>query len=287
VQAHHSRAVEIQLGTERLLLLEERLTSDEIQQRAMDKRSGAFSSGIGGLLQRPKVDEVSLVARQRRLLPFWHVVATSHYEYERNREYTVPGSAPEVTAVTVEGQLHELDRKVGAQAAFRLSALEHCRDDFRSETFTDGLSGAAVADGATVIAGPRSEIGDPQTLAADETIVLPPEQRASYVVRKTLAEVMKPVQADRILDEKIVLETTDLYYRPVWAFQFAWRDKTGVVEVDSISGQAATGKQMLSQIKVALSRDVLFDIGADTVGLFVPGGSIAVKLAKAALDSRQ
>ena len=33
-----------------------------------------------------------------------------------------------------------------------------------------------------------------------------------------------------------------------------------------------------------MSRRRLFDIGADTVGLLVPGGSIAVKVARAALD---
>ena len=42
----------------------------------------------------------------------------------------------------------------------------------------------------------------------------------------------------------------------------------------------------MTQIKGMLNRDLLFDIGADTVGLFVPGGSIAVKLAKAAIDSK-
>ena len=82
-----------------------------------------------------------------------------------------------------------------------------------------------------------------------------------------------------------MLQTTDLYYRPVWAFEFAWKDKHGVIEVDSISGETKSGKGMMSQMKGMLSRDLLFDIGADTVGLFVPGGSIAVKLAKAAIDS--
>ena len=125
-----------------------------------------------------------------------------------------------------------------------------------------------------------------QTLEANETVVIPPEQRASFVVRKTLADVMKPVQADKILEEKIVLQTTDLYYRPVWAFEFAWRDKRGVIEVDSINGHTQSGKPMMAQVKGLLNRDLLFDIGADTVGLFVPGGSIAVKLAKAAIDSK-
>lgn len=279
--------MEIQLGDERLLLLDERLTGDQIQQLAMDKRIGAFGGGLGSLLQRPKIEEVSFVSRQRRLLPFWHVAATSHYVYERHRDYTVPASASEVTAVTVHDQRHELDQRMGAQNAFRLPVLEHCQNDFRSESYTDGLSGQPVADGPAIITGPKSEIGDPQTLAADETIVLPPEQRASFVVRKTLADVMKPVQADKILEETIVLQTTDLYYRPIWAFEFAWRDKHGVIEVDSITGNTQSGKAMMTQVKGMLNRDLLFDIGADTIGLFVPGGSIAVKLAKAAMDKRK
>ena len=279
--------MEIQLGEERLLLLEEHLTSDEIQQKAMDKRVSAFGGGIGGLLQRPKAEEVTFMGRQRRLMPLWHIAATSHYVYERNREYTVPAASGEVTAVTVHGQRHEMNQRLGSQAAFRLPLLEHCQNDFRSESFTDGVTGAAVGDGPAVITGPKSEIGDLQALETAETIVVPPEQRASYVVRKTLAEVMKPMQADRILEETIVLQTTDLYYRPVWAIEFAWRDKLGVIEIDSITGDAKAGKGMMTQVKGMLNRDLLFDIGADTVGIFVPGGSIAVKLAKAAIDTNR
>jgi hypothetical protein len=278
--------VEIQLGDERLFQLTERLSGDEIQQRAMDKRASAFGGGIGSLLSRPKAEEVTYVSRQRRLLPFWHVAASSHYVYERTRDYTVPAASPEVTAVTVHGQRHEMDQRLGNQPAFLLPLLEHCQSDFRSESFIDGLTGSPVADGPALITGPKSEIGDVQTLEADETIVLPPEQRASFVVRKTLADVMKPVQADRILEETIALQTADLYYQPLWAFEFAWRDKSGVIEVDSITGETRSGKGMLTNVKGMLNRDVLFDIGADTVGLFVPGGSIAVKLAKAAIDSK-
>ncbi len=280
--------MEIQLGEERLLLLEERLTRDEIQVRAMDKRAGAFGGGLGSFLQRPKAEEVTLVSRQRRLMPFWNVAASSHYVYERTRDYAVPGSAPEVTAVTIDGKRHELDQGSGAQHAFRLTALEHCQDDFRSESFIDGVSGAHVPEAPALITGPKSEIQDPQALAAEETSVIPPEQRASFVVRQTLAQVMKPVQADRILEESIVLEKTDLYYRPVWAFEFAWRDKRGVIEIDSITGQTAAGKPIAGgQARGMLTRDLLFDIGADTIGLFVPGGSIAVKLAKAAIDQKK
>src|SRR4051812_25258583 len=281
--------MEIQLATERLFLLDDRMTSEYAEKLASERRAQAFGSGIGSLLQRPKPEDIHLIASQRRVEPLWHVAARATYVYERRREYTVPGSAPEVQAVTIEDKRYELDHGGAGAKAFTMMALEQCRDEFRNESFVDGMTGAAVADGPTVVNGPKQEIGDPQELASRGTIVVPPEQRASFVVRTALAGVMKAVQADKILEESVVLETTDLMYRPVRAFEFAWkgRDKSGVIEIDMITGQFRQGRPLIGQIRGMLNRDVLFDVGADTVGLFVPGGSIAVKLAKAALDSNR
>jgi hypothetical protein len=276
--------MEITLATERLFLLEERLTIDEIQQRAMDRRTAA----LGSLLSKPKPEEVTLVNKQRRLEPFWHVAGHATYVYERNRDYSVPAAAADVEALTINGTRYE-GQAAGQSRAFRVPAREHCRAEFRSETFVDGLTGAAVPEGPQLISGPRSEVADPATLADGDTIVVPPENRASYVVRALISEIMKPVQADTVLEEAVVLEATDLFYRPVWAFEFAWagKGKQAIVEIDSVTGQTRAGKALVSQIKGALNRDLLFDVGADTVGLFVPGGSIAVKLAKAAIDSKK
>jgi hypothetical protein len=281
--------MEIQLATERLFVLEDRLTAEDAEQRANEKRMQAFGGGIGSLLQRPKPEDIVIVARQRRLEPFWHVSARAEYIYERQREYAVPGSAPEVQQVTIEGKLYELEHAGSRMGVFRMAALEHCRDEFVHDVYLDGVSGVPVPDGATIVDGPRKEISDPTELAADGTLVLPPEQRASFVVRKALAEVMKPVQADRILQESVALDATDLFYRPVWAFEYSWqgRGKSGVIEVDTATAQVRQGKPLLGQIRGIFTRDVLFDVGADTVGLIVPGGSIAVKLAKAAIDRRQ
>lgn len=276
--------MEITLAPERLFLLEERLTLDEITQRAMDKRTSA----LGSLLSKPKPEEVTLVNKQRRLEPFWHVAGHAIYVYERNREYSVPAAAADVEALTIHDTRYE-SQAAGATRAFRVPALEHCRTEIRSESFVDGLTGAAVADGAQIIGGPRSEIADPATLAEGDTIALPPENRASYVVRALMGELIKPVQADKVLEEEVVLEATDLFYRPVWAFEFTWngKGKNAIIEIDAVTGQTRAGKALASQIRGALNRDLLFDVGADTVGLFVPGGSIAVKLAKAAIDNNK
>ena len=65
--------MEIEFAEQHVYVLDERLTVDEIRQRAMDRRTAAFGSGIGNILQRPKAEDIELVANQRRLEPFWHV----------------------------------------------------------------------------------------------------------------------------------------------------------------------------------------------------------------------
>jgi hypothetical protein len=278
--------MDIQLGTQRILVLEDRESADVLRQRAMDKRSQAFASGIGSLLSRPKAEEIELVTSQRRLEAFWHVAGKATYVYERRRSYAVPASAPEVREVSVHGATYPIADSGPTARTFSLDAVEHCREDLSHELNVDARAGTPVVDAATVLGGPRREVADPAALAVDDTVVVPPEHRASYVVRQLLGEMLKPVQADTILEESLTLETTDLVYRPVWAYEFHWKpkDKRGVVEIDAVTGAIKAGGSLLPHLGKVITRDALFDIGADTVGLLVPGGSIAVKVARAALD---
>jgi hypothetical protein len=277
--------MEIALADQHVFVLDERLTADEIRQKAMDRRGGAFGSGLGNLLQRPKPEDIELVASQRRLEPFWHVACQARYVYDRSRDYSVPASGPEVRAVTVSGQDIPVAQS-GGRGAFMLSTVEHCRDEFTGELFADGVTGAPVGDAATIVTGPHQEVGDLAALGENNTIVIPPEQRASFVVRQLLATMMKPVQADSMSEESMTIQNIDLYYRPWWAFEFLWKpkDKKGVVELDAITGQVRPGQALAARVTKMINRDALFDIGADTVGLLVPGGSIAVKVARLAVD---
>ncbi len=278
--------MDIELGSQRILTLEEREGVDALRQRAMDKRTQAFGTGLGSLLQRAKAEEIDLVTTQRRLEPFWHVVGRAHYVYDRRREYPVVASAPEVHEVTLHDTTYPVVDAGRNARTFTLSVVEHCREEIAHDVTVDARTGAPVPDAAAVLAGSHREVTDPATLAEGDTIVVPPEHRASFVVRKLLSEMLKPVQADTIIEETLTLETTDLVYRPIWAFEFHWRpkDRRGVVEIDAVTGAVRAGGSLLPQLGKVITRDALFDIGADTIGLLVPGGSIAVKVARAALD---
>jgi hypothetical protein len=276
--------MDIAFADQHAYLLEERLSVEEIRQRAMDRRAGAFGSGIGSILQRPKADDIELVASQRRLEPFWHVEAHARYVYDRSRTYTIAASAAEVRDVTVHGMEQPI-----SGGSFSLPTIEHCREELAGTLYVDGATGEPSPDGASIVTGPKREITDFAALEENDTVVLPPEQRASYVVRQLLGTMMKPIHADTLNEESLSVDHVDLYYRPWWAFEFRWKpkEKTAVVELDAISGEMRPGQALTARVSKMVSRDALFDIGADTVGLLVPGGSIAVKVAKMAIDKTE
>jgi hypothetical protein len=278
--------MDIQMTEHRIFRLEPRLSADTLRQRAMDRRTTAFGGGIGGLLGRPKADDVELVAFQQRVEPFWHVSCRAHYVYDRSRTYSVPPSAPDVRSVTLLGQDYPVEPTGKGPAGFALPVVEHCREEYAEEVFVDAVTGAPVADGLLMTSGEKHLVDDPATLADGETIVVPAEERASSVVRQLLARMLRPLQADVVTEESLEIDHLELFYRPVTAFQFRWpsKDKVGVLEFDALTGEARSASSLRAQLTRVVTRDALFDIGADTVGLLIPGGNIAVKVARVAID---
>jgi hypothetical protein len=273
--------MEIQLAEQKIFALNEKVTVEQARLRAMDKRTTLFTSGMNVLLQRIKPEEVELLAMQKRWEPFWNVVCTTRLVYDRTRKFNVPVTGPEVQSIT----LQEVDYPA-ANRAITFAAVEHCREEYHQQVFFDGVSGA-TQELSNLLSDNRVELNDLSEFAARaNTIVVPPEIRASFVMRQVLQTMLKPVQADVIFEEVVNVEAIDLYYRPIFAYEFRWKtkDKTAVAEIDGVTGEMRNAKSLRQQMNIPISRDALFDIGADTIGMLVPGGNIAVKLAKVAID---
>lgn len=61
-----------------------------------------------------------------------------------------------------------------------------------------------------------------------------------------------------------------------------------VLECDGLTGEIKTGGATLKdQIRKVMNREMLFDISAEAVGAVIPGGGIAIKLAKAVVDMQK
>jgi hypothetical protein len=136
---------------------------------------------------------------------------------------------------------------------------------------------------------PALEIISLETFKPDGVLVVPPQARATAVVRQVMSEVVESVQAQVIHEERVDVSVMDLYFHPIYAFEYEWaaKNKRVVVEYDGLTGEVHSGgKRLGEQIRGMLTRDLLFDVTADAVSMIVPGGGIAVKLVKAVVDRK-
>jgi len=278
--------MQITVADERALLLQEQISMEQAEGRAWSKKGDAFGTitKMTRLLQQSKDDEFELAYKEHRYQPFWHVVCTAHYSYERISPYSVATSGPEVESVTIKGTEYTAD---GGSIA--ITGLDHCVEEEHQERFVEGMTGDTTPDLADYLKFPATTIAEEalDSFAPEGTIVVPPQARASAIVREMLAGMIKSFQADRIVEEKVEVERVDLYYRPVYAFRYRWlsKDKEAIMECDALTGELRPGGKTFQQyLGKVLDAEFLFDVGVDAVDLLVPGGGIAIKVAKKGLD---
>jgi hypothetical protein len=270
--------MEFAVAEERAYLLREEVTPEQAKEKAWDRKSSVFG-GLSRLVFRPKGEDVQIVYSEKRYEPFWHIACRTSYVYELHRKFTVPVSGPEVKRVTTGNQEFVL----GEQPHFILSGTEHCEEKEAKEVFVDAVSGEEQ-EWKHYLNYSREEIADLSAFAPQDAIVVPPETRASFVVRQVLGDMLKAIQADVIHEDLVEVSTIDLYLKPVYAFEYHWqsKDRSAVAEFDGLTGEMRTGgKALRQQIGQMLTPELLFDVGVDAVDLLVPGGGIAIKMARA------
>jgi hypothetical protein len=260
---------------------------DVARDRVEQKKMNLVAGMLGALLSRSKPEELQLATMENRVEPFWLLAASSRTVYDRAHTYTVAAGSPEVRSVTVLGQELPIVPQLKVGPAFTLTGVEHCVQELQTHQTFDGITGMKV-DLLKYINAPKTEIADITTFAPEGILVVPPQVKANAVVRQVTAEVVQPVQnVQAIHEERVNIETIDLNFHPIYAFEYEWaaKNKKVVIEFDPLTGEMHTGgKKWSDQIKGMLTRDLIFDITADAFGTIVPGGSIAVKLVKAVVD---
>jgi hypothetical protein len=287
--------MELRLPTPHAYIVNPTLQHDAAQQQAIDKRITIVAGGLSGLFSRPKPEEVDLAYAEFRYEAFWHAVATVRYVFERNKTFTVPVMGAEVRKVTVLGQefevtapqppqpqqssptafLQQIGQQIGISGnvtrTFSVPGIEYCIDENRQERFLDTTAGQAVLNGADYVRKDKTELTDLSVLSANGALVATPQMTASKVLRTLLATMAKQIQADKLLEEGTTVETCDLYFRPVYAFELAWRpkNKVAVAEFDGVTGAMINGKVVRSG-GAMLAPEALFDISADNIASLFP-----------------
>ncbi len=295
--------MELHLPAPHAFIVNPTLQRDDAQQQAIDKRTSIVAGGLSGLFSRPKAEEVDLAYAEFRYEAFWHVVATVRYVFERNKTFTVPVTGAEVRKVTVLGQefemvtpapqqpqqssptafLQQIGQQIGIAGnvtrTFAVPGVEYCIDENRQERFLETVTGQAVQNGPDYVRKDKTELTDLAVLSADGALTATPQMTASKVLRTMLATMAKQIQADKLLEESTMVETCDIYFRPVYAFELAWRpkNKTAVAEFDGVTGAMVNGKVMRSG-GAMLAPEELFDINAENIASLFPATVSGVQL---------
>jgi len=281
VSKFRGESMEISLAEEHAYYFIPQISLDTARDRIEKKKSSLF----GTLISRPNPTEIQAVSVESRLQPYWLVSATSRTAYDRQQVYNIPIKGDEVKEVTVLGQRMRLSSK--GNPSFTLNGTEHCLEEHELTSYFDGLSGQK-ADLNRFQKFTKTEITDLEHFVPDGMLVVPPQMKASAIIRQVLSEVIKPVTKAQIIhEERVDIESLEVNFHPVYAFEYEWasKGKRVIVEFDALLGDSRTGgKKWSDNIKGILTRDLFFDVTADAVGMFVPGGGIAVKLVRAVVD---
>jgi hypothetical protein len=277
--------MEIILAEEHAYYFVPQISLEAARERVEKKKTTLVAGMFGTLISRPNPAEIQVISVENRLEPYWEVTAASRTAYDRQQVYTIPIKGDEVREVTVLGQKLTVNTK--GSPSFHLNGIEHCVEEHRATRFYDGLSGQKT-DLSRYQSFTKTEITDLEHFALDGMFVVPPQMRATAIVRQVLGEVIQPVSKAQIIhEERVNIESIELNFHPVYALEYEWasKGKRVVVEFDAMLGDIRSGgKKWSDQIKGILTRDLFFDVTADAVGMIVPGGGIAVKLVKAVVD---
>ena len=277
--------MEISLAQEHAYYFVPQISLEEARDGIEKKKTSLVAGMFGTLISRPNPAEIQVASVESRLEPYWMVTATSHTSYDRQQIYTVPIKGDEVREVTVLGQRLKLNAK--GNPSITLNGIEHCVEEHQVTRFFDGLSGQK-SDLNRFQRFAKTEITDLEHFALEGILVVPPQMKATAIIRQVLGEVIQPVSKAQIIhEERVDVEALELNFRPVYAFEYEWssKGKRVVIEFDALLGDTRTGgKKWSEEIKGILTRDLFFDVTAEAVGMLLPGGGIAVKLVKAVVD---
>jgi hypothetical protein len=188
------------------------------------------------------------------------------------RSYAVP-VARVVRSVAVAGEMKAVEGQ-----EFHLAGLEFCREETDHETLFDGLTREQNPALSTYLAFHASPANTEMLTMATEagTVVVPPEVKASAVVREVVSSAIGRIEADRIREERVIVDAVHLFYRPVYAFRYCHAGKKAVIEFDGPTGDARPGGATFEQyLGKVLEPKFLLDAGAEAVNLFVPGTQLA------------
>ncbi len=264
---------------------EDRYSQIECEGLAIGKKDKAFGGLFSGIKKFvSSQDHIRLATSEKRYEPFWHIAGTSILEYKRTTEYGFE-TKPEVKDIKINGVVHQI--KEGAHWC-GLAGEDHCFEQYEKEMMVDAHTGE-VGDYKKYLQFPSRTIKQTEELMKDKVVVVPAKVKASFLARQLIKELIKPIHADKVLQEKVKVDHLTLYFRPIYAFEFidSKTGKSSILDVDALTGEVKKGSIIGKGLKEIFEEGDLFALGTELVTDFIPGTKAAVMVVQKVRAARK
>ncbi len=267
--------MKVQVAQVRIFTFIEQQSMDRAEGLAWARKADAFGT-LSKLFSRPKDEEFELLYKERRYIPFWHATAKSLITFDRSAQYPIPVKGAEIKSVTIEGNDYGI---VDGKAI--ITGIEHCELADSVQVYVDALTGAKNAKLAEYLALQATEVSPEEIdqLVTDGAIVVPPVMAAPSIAREAVAGLPKKINADVVNEETLELETLDIYFRPVYAFQYRWltKEREAVIEYDGLTGKLEMdGRVYPEAADQAVPADMFKGVNEETILGLLPEGRLAI-----------
>ncbi|MGM0600801.1 MAG: HEAT repeat domain-containing protein [Candidatus Rifleibacteriota bacterium] len=270
------------MGQKNLIAIDPLITPEEADKIAEENKHRGINF-FTRLIYRPKPEEIILSRSEARFEPFWHMKCEAKVDYVREKSVHLDLDE-KVCELKIGDQYFKAEK---GQAFVNID--ERCVIRKNHNIFIDAVTGEK-RDFSELLKNKYSCLKSLEDLEKNEFKLLPARVKASILVREMVFDTMQPLKAIEILGQSLKIDKLNLCFRPVYIYEYIWEAKeTKVVfEIDGVTGKINEGRVLKNiNSKEFMSEASLFDIGADAIGLVVPGGEIAAKIARAFIGRKK
>jgi hypothetical protein len=216
-----------------------------------------------------KGQQITVSKIERHFKPFWHISAENYQEYKRATNYSFPVKS-EVISVKINGKSIEVSDKMSCD----FSGMDHCVEHYEKEVITDA-TGNKEKHLEKYLEFESTSIKETEDLMGKNQVVIPATVRASYIVKELLKELIKPIHADEVIEDKVQVTKMVLYFRPFYSIELTNQisGKTGVLEINALTGEIKKGRLFNQELKELITENALFDLGAELASTIIPGAA--------------
>jgi hypothetical protein len=252
------KAIPTEVCDPRCFALRPRISAETALTEAGDHKRKVFPFDPTTVLPGRK-RRVEATLMERRLVPYWHVNCSSHFDYSSVTEYPIIAQNPQAKEIYLPGpdglKSYAVDTTRRAEGRVMISGLEHCIvrkrevdwiDSYlrwpdpppdrvqefqkreqehkqRLKDYTEKHEPIEVVDFSAFFQALQV---DGEALFADSvpTTITVPLEKADIIVQRTLKAVMESISAEYIHSWGLRVETINLYFRPLYVFEFKQYD---------------------------------------------------------------